>query len=263
MQLKKFLWEKIRAITIGIVVALIVILILTLPSILCPTFCPQKTTIEGVITQNGKPINNVNTIINGHNAVTGTDGKYVISDINVEQGMTFDVSLPPSPTIGYDYHYYLGIEPENMFQRELNDDKFREISIYFKLTEEEANKDLRLFLDTLDGTHEWEGKNVPHFKMKVKIRSIKEDWSDLGEYMLGDRPIACEKQIKIDNRVIDSGENIILFENANLEGEGYWVFFDSLKLDVIGGHTIWALGINDDSPSEFFNPWKANCILEW
>ena len=152
--------ENIRAVTIGIVVTLIVILILTLPSTLCPLFYPQKTTIEGVITQNDKPVNNVNIIINGQNAVTGTDGKYVISNINVKQEMTFNVSLPSIPTIGYDSHYYLGIEPENMFQRELNDGKFREIYIYFKLTEEEANKDLRLFLDTLDGTHEWGGENL-------------------------------------------------------------------------------------------------------
>ena len=264
MSLKEFL-TKHKTLIEGIAAGLIVTLIVTLisSSILCSFFCQPKTTIEGVITQDGKPVNNVNIIINGHEYVTGTDGKYVISDIQVEQGMTFNVSLPPIPPIKYDYHYYLGIEPENMFQRELNDGKFKQIHIHFKLTEEESNNNLRLFLDTLEGTHEWERRSIPYFKMKVKIRSLRGDWIDLGEYMFGESPDVCEeREITIDNRFIDPGENIILFENANPEWEGYWVHWDSLKLEVIGGHTIWELGINDQSSDEFFNPWKLNCMFE-
>ena len=259
---RKLLEQIPIGIAIGIVASLIAAPIIANLSGLCSIFCPQKTTIEGVITQNDKPVNNVNIIINGHNAVTGTDGKYVISDINVEQEMTSDVSFPPNPKIGYDSHYYLDIEPVSMLQRLLNNGKFPEIKIHFKLKEDEANNNLRLFLNTLEGTHKWEGKNIPYFKMKVKIESSKGAY-DLGEYTFGDSPYVCEEDITIDNRLIDSGENIILLENANPEGEGYWVFFDSLKLDMSEGHTIWELGSKDQSSEEFFNPWKANCMLEW
>jgi hypothetical protein len=68
-------------------------------------------------------------------------------------------------------------------------------------------------------------------------------------------PAHDEQDITIISDFIGPGENIILLENNNPERGGYWVIFNSLRLDVIGCHTIWKLGKNDGSSNEFFNPW--------
>ena len=224
---------------------------------LCSIFCPQKTTIEGVITQNDKPVSNVNIIINGHKNLTGGDGKFVIADIQLEPGLKINIDLPPLPPIDYDPDYYVDLEPEYMFRRELDDYTYKELSIHFQLTEEEANRNLRLFLDTTGGTHEWDNKTFPYYKMKIKNKPLNEKWNEIGDYLFGKNLSAHEEQeITIISDFIGPGENIILLENNNPEGEGYWVIFDSLRLDVIGGDTIWELGKNDGSSNEFFNPWE-------
>lgn len=180
----------------------------------------------------------------------------MISDIQLEPGLKINIDLPSLPHIDYDSDHYVDLEPEYMLRRELDDYRYKEISIHFQLTEEEANKNLRLFLDTTGDTHEWYNKTVPYYKMKVKIKPLKEDWNEIGDYLFGrNLPAHEEQDITIISDFIGPGENIILLENNNPEGEGYWVLFDSLRLDVIEGHKIWELGKNDQSSNEFFNPW--------
>ena len=231
MPLKKSLREHLKLIGGSIFASLIVVLIVAILPGLCPIFCPQKTTIEGVITQNDKPVNNVNIIINGHKNLTGGDGKFVIFDLQLEPGLKINIDLPPLPPIDYDSDYYVDLEPEYMFRRELDGCTYKKLSIHFQLTEEEANRNLRLFLDTTGGTHEWDNKTFPYYKMKVKIKPLKEDWNEIGDYLFGSTLPAHEEQdLTIINDFIGSGENIIHLENNNPECVGYWVFFDSLRL---------------------------------
>jgi hypothetical protein len=254
MPLKESLRENLKLIVGSIAAGLIVVFIVAILPGLCPIFCPQETTIEGIITRNDKPVSNVNIISNGHKNLTGGDGKFVISDIQLEPGLKINIDLPPLPPIDYDSDYYVDFEPEYMLLEGLNNYKDKAIAIHFQLTEEQANKNLRLFLDTIYGTYE--KGNIPYFNMKVKIKPLKGDWNEIGDYLFGENlPAKEEQDIIITNDNIGPGENIILLENNNPEGEVYYsVDFDSLRLDIIGGHTIWELGKNDRSSDEFYDP---------
>lgn len=93
--------------------------------------------------------------------------------------------------------------------------------------------------------------------MKIKNNPLNEKWNEIGDYLFGrNLPAHDEQDITIISDFIGLGENIILLENNNPERGGYGVIFDSLRLDLIEGHTIWELGKNDGSSNEFFNPWE-------
>ena len=66
----------------------------------------------------------------------------------------------------YNSHFCIGQMPVSGFPKEINDFSLTQIYIHFNLTEEQANNNLVLFLDTLYATHD----SVPYFDMRVKVR---------------------------------------------------------------------------------------------
>lgn len=245
-------------IAIGIIVAAAVQILFDVFTHIVAVIWPIAISVEGAITQDGEPVDAAKVVISGHQYTTRSDGKYIIPNVQVAKNMTFNVDLPPIPQIKYDRHYYLGVESENMFLRDVNDDLYKSSYIYFKLTEEEASNDLRLFLDTVSGTHDVDEKHIPYFKMKIRIRPLEGDWIYLEEKKFGSEEGAHDEQwINIKEPLIEPGENIIVFENANPVKSGYWVLWDSLRLEEVKGHRVWELGTNDGLPDEFWNPWQC------
>ncbi len=92
----------------------------------------------------------------------------------------------------------------------------------------------------------------------TKIIEVTGDWIYLEEKKFGSEEGArYEQWIIIKEPLIEPGENIIVFENANPVKSGYWVLWNSLRLEVVKGHRVWELGTNDGLPDEFWNPWQC------
>ena len=120
----------ITGMVIGVAAGIIVLLINASLPFICTIICPQETTIEGIITQNDKPVSNVDIIINGHKNLTGGDGKFVILDIQLEPGLKINIDLPSPPPIAYDSDHYVDLELDYMLRRELDDLRYKEISSF-------------------------------------------------------------------------------------------------------------------------------------
>ena len=140
-------------------------------------------------------------------------------------------NIPP-----FNSNYSADTEPCTKFPQEINDGEFTQIYIHYNLTSEQANKNLRLFLDTLLATHVSELGRISDYNMRIKVKPPNKNWIEIGEFKFassppyGDGPE--ERYITIDNSYVETGENIILLENANPKWSQHWLMWDSLKLEV-------------------------------
>jgi hypothetical protein len=121
--------------------------------------------------------------------------------------------------------YYSGT-PASEFPKELNDGDFTQIFIHFNLTNDEADHEQLLFLDTLYATH----NNITYYNLRIKIGQSESDLSDLGEYRFSSNgSYPEERYIAIPEKYLEAGENVLLLENANPPWSGHWLIWDSLR----------------------------------
>jgi len=133
--------------------------------------------------------------------------------------------------------YFADTEPWSDFPKEINDGEFTRIDIHYNLTHEQANKDLRLFLDTLYATHDSELGKISDYNMRISVKPPDRNWIEIGEFKFassppfGDGPE--ERYILINSSCVGVGENIIRLEDANPKWSWHWLIWDSLKLEAI------------------------------
>ncbi|MEW6617844.1 MAG: hypothetical protein AB1422_00585 [bacterium] len=126
--------------------------------------------------------------------------------------------------------HYNGGDPPDEFPKEINDGERTPIYIHYSLTEEQADKDLALILDTCGGAGD-------DFSIRVITLANGEKPQSLGVYKFSTSKSILDKEktheIKIDNAKTKSGTNTLILENASPPNSGRWLFWDYLSLKVI------------------------------